>query len=52
LSDLSETRQAVVIEKEETIKDSAFVIASSRRLLESLKQLRSPEQLPLSDRVA
>jgi len=52
LSDLSEKRQAVVIETEVAIKDCAFVIASSQRLLESLKQLRSPEQLPRSDRVA
>ena len=42
LSDLSERMQAAVIEAEETIKDSAFVIASSRRLLERLEQFRSP----------
>jgi len=52
LSDLSERRQVSVVETEETIKNSAFVIASSQRLLESLKQLRSPDQLPRSDRVA
>jgi hypothetical protein len=52
LSDLSENAQAVAIETEETIKNSAFVIASSQQLLERLKQFRSPEQLPRSDRVA
>jgi hypothetical protein len=52
LSDLSARRQASVVETEEVIKNSAFVIASSQRLLERLKQFRSPEQLTRSDRVA
>jgi hypothetical protein len=52
LSDLSERRQAVVIETEEAIKNSGFAIASSRRLLDRLKHLRSPEQLPQSDQAA
>jgi hypothetical protein len=52
LSDLPERMQAAVIETEETIKNSAFVIASSQQLLEHLKQLRSPERLTGSDRVA
>jgi hypothetical protein len=49
---LIEKRQTNVVEVEEAIKDSAFVIASSLRLLERLKQFRSPEQLTPSDRVA
>jgi hypothetical protein len=37
LSELTERRQAIVIETEETIKNSVFVIANSRRLLERLE---------------
>jgi hypothetical protein len=39
LSELSERSQAIVIETEEVIKNSAFVIASSRLLLANLKVL-------------
>jgi len=43
--ELSAKRQALVIEREEVIKDSAFAIANSRRLLKQLDEARSKLRL-------
>jgi hypothetical protein len=43
--ELSAKRQALVIEREEVIKDSGFAIANSRRLLKQLDEARSKHRL-------
>ena len=39
LADLIESHQRIVVEKEETIRDSKWMIAESRRLIEALNGL-------------